>query len=84
MEFTSVNVPDETLDIMQTFIDILKPKDKKRSGFEYKRLHKISIELKSDDVVEELNRKLPESIEKLLVWEEKLIKEYFSRVRNEQ
>ena len=83
-EITSVNVPGETLRKMQTFINILKPKDKRRLDFEYKRLHRINIELKSDDVVGELNKKLSDSIDKLVVWEEKLIKEYMSRTNNEQ
>ncbi len=83
-EFTSVNVPAETLQKMQTFIDILKPKDKRRLDFEYKRLHRIDIELKSDDVVSELSKKLSDSIDKLTVWEEKLIKEYTYRTENEQ
>lgn len=83
-EFTSVNVPAETLQKMQTFINILKPKDKRRLDFEYKRLHRIDIELKSDDVVSELSKKLSDSIDKLTVWEEKLIKEYTYRTKNEQ
>ena len=83
-EFTSVNVPAETLQKMQTFINILKPKDKRRLDFEYKRLHRIDIELKSDDVVSELSKKLSDTIDKLTVWEEKLIKEYTYRTKNEQ
>lgn len=83
-EFTSVNVPTETLQKMQTFIDILKPNDNRRLDFEYKRLHRINIELKSDDVVSELSKKLSDSIDKLTVWEEKLIKEYTYRTENEQ
>lgn len=83
-EFTSVNVPAETLQKMQTFINILKPKDKRRLDFEYKRLHRIDIELKSDDVVSDLSKKLSDSIDKLTVWEEKLIKEYTYRTENEQ
>lgn len=83
-EFTSVNVPAETLEKMQTFIDILKPNDNRRLDFEYKRLHRINIELKSDDVVSELSEKLSDSIDKLVVWEKKLIKEYTYRTENEQ
>lgn len=83
-EFTSVNVLAETLEKMQTFIDILKPNDNRRSDFEYKRLHRMNIELKSDDVADELNQKLCNCIEKLAVWEEKLIKEYNNRMNNEQ
>lgn len=83
-EFTSVNVPAETLQKMQTFINILKPKDKRRLDFEYKRLHRIDIELKSDDVVSEISEKLSDTIDKLTVWEEKLIKEYTYRTKNEQ
>lgn len=83
-EFTSVNVPSETLQKMQTFIDILKPNDNRRLDFEYKRLHRINIELKSDDVVSELSEKLSDTIDKLTVWEEKLIKEYTYRTENEQ
>lgn len=83
-EFTSVNVPAETLQKMQTFINILKPKDKRRLDFEYKRLHRIDIELKSDDVVSEISKKLSDTIDKLTVWEEKLIKEYTYRTKNEQ
>lgn len=83
LEFSSTNLSFDDIKKLQLLFEVAKPNDKKRDEFEFKRLHRINIELKNDDVIDELSKKLSDSVDKLSVWEEKLIKEYIRR-NNEQ
>lgn len=70
------NVPESTMETMQRIIDILKPGDKKRDDFRYKRLYRTkwfdASEL--DDIDAEIEPLVRQAVNELLLMESSLIK----------
>lgn len=78
------SVPDETIKLMQPIINELSPKDNNRTNFKYKRLKKFTFDLDFENSSKtEIENKLIESVDKVLLWEEQLL-EKIQRECNEQ
>lgn len=83
-ELGGKSVPDKTIKLMQPIIDELSPKDNNRTNFKYKRLKKFTFDLDFENSSKtEIENKLIESVDKVLLWEEQLL-EKIQRECNEQ
>lgn len=69
------NVPEHEMEIMQQMIEKLKPTDKRRSEFRYKRLYKANWKISedADDLEQEVQKQVRRAVKNLLKWESELI-----------
>lgn len=68
------SAPEMTIRLMQPIIDELSPKDNNRINFKYKRLKKFTFDIDFENSSkEEIESKLIDCIDKVLLWEENLL-----------
>lgn len=74
-ELGGKSVPETTIKLMQPIINELSPKDNNRINFKYKRLKKFTFDIDFENYsAEEIENKLIDCIDKVLLWEENLLK----------
>lgn len=76
-ELAGLNVPEETMEIIQKMIDIMKPNDKRRTDFTYKRIFKTKWYDINDtnEVDEEIEKLVRNAVAEILNMEENLLKQ---------
>lgn len=73
-ELGGKSLPDETIKLMQPLIDELSPKDTNKIDFKFKRLKRFTFDIDFENVSkEEIKSKFLDSIDEVLLWEEKLL-----------
>ncbi len=75
LELAGNNVPDAQMEVMQKIIDVMKPGDKRRENFTYKRVYKTKwFDLNDiDDVEAETDKAVREAVNDLLSMQKKLL-----------
>lgn len=73
-ELGGFNVPDSTMFNMQKLIDVVKPNDKKREKFKYKRLRRCNYDFEESDCDNEsIKNTIREAVNAMLEWEKETL-----------